>query len=209
MAWTAQNVTDFIRALVNESMASFWTPAQIALFEQAAMSKVLSMYYPWLYCTHKDWADFAITAEDPDATVMPANLYKPAYLCVKETGRKLKYISNTRLWEYRGYGAGDPFAWTWKAGKINVIPDPSASKADYLELHYMPILDAVTEFPDCMRPLIAVEAVLFAKTKDEDVTADLFRMQKAFQDAVMTDLTLHYMEAVDIFEDFSLSESFA
>lgn len=209
MAWTANNVTDFIRALVNESTASFWTTAQIALFEQAGMSKILSMYYPWLYTTHKTWGDFATTAGDPDATSMPSNLYKVAYLCVKETGKEIDYISTREIWKYYGYGAGNAMGWTWKANKINLIPAPSASDTDYLEIHYMPILDAVTEFPDCMRPLIAVEAVIFAKVKDEDVTADLFKMQKDFQDAVMSDLTLHYIEAVDVFPDYSLGESLA
>lgn len=209
MAWDDDDVTNFIRALVNESTASFWTAADVELYKKAAMSKVLSKYYTWLYNTHKTWEDFAIVAGDPDATSLPTNCYKPAYLCIKETGEKIYYVPTTELWRYRAYDANSPIGWTWKGGKINLIPDPDVSDTDYLELHYMPILDAVDEFPDCMRPLIAVEAVIFAKVKDEDVTADLFQMQKDFHDSVLTDLTLHYVEQVDIFPDFALGESIA
>lgn len=207
MAWTAAEVSDLVESLVNEyNAAKYWATNEITLYVKAAMSTLLSKYMPWLYHTYGDWADLALTADEPDYTI-PAAAYRMQQIIIKETGRKLRWIPRTELWKYRNYDAGDDAGWTYKGNKIHIIPTPSASSTAYLEAHYMPILDATTEFPDCMSPLIAAEAATLALLKDKHESVGLHKVKKAYEMNVYVELCMFTPEVH--FPDFQEEDSLA
>jgi len=209
MAWSDSEVSDFIESIVNEYNASkYWDADEITLYKKAGMSKVLSQFYPWLYSEKKDWDDLALTS-GTNEYAKPTNCYKLAYLCEKDTGEKLLYIPPPEIWKYRDYSAGYPVGWTWKAGEISIIPDVNFTDADYLQIWYMPILDAVTEFPDCCAPLIAIEGAVIALLKDKAADPALMALKKEYEMAVYTDLTLHTMEHIEVFPDYREEDSLA
>lgn len=208
MAMTDQNVTDLIRALINESTAKFWTSDNITLYKTAAMQVILNKFYPWLYEEYKTYEDFTLTS-GTSVYSLPTNCYKPAKFEVKTTGDKLRFIREDELYKYRDYGTGYPVAWMYKGGQVEILPEPNFTDTDYLVCWYMPILDAVTEFPDSARSLIAVEAAILAKTKDEDVTPDLLQLRRKYEDALMTYFALTQMGSPDFFSDFCDEDSYA
>jgi hypothetical protein len=207
MAMTADNVTDLIRSMISENSAKYWTAAEITLYETMAMNKLLSRWAPWLYHEYGTWADFAITVNTTEYD-KPTNCYKIAWLLVKETGGKCRYIGPDEFFKYRGYSDDNPLVWTMKANQIHIVPTPSATDSDYLEIHYMPIMDAVTEFPDQMRPLIVLEAVELAKYKDSALGPDIFQLKKDYETAILHDLAFMQREPI-IFGDYEDEQGYA
>ncbi len=209
MAWTDDGVTNFLRSLVNEyNTTKYWSAVEVELYKQAGMSRVLSEFLPQLYPIYGTYEDFGITAADADYDV-PDNCYRIAQILVKETGNKLRHIPRPELYKYSDYDPGDPVGWTYKAGAVHLIPTPSATDTDYLEWHYMPILDAVTEFPDCLAPLIAIEGAVWACFKDQKLAPSLLAMKREYKMAALTDLTLAAIEHVEVFPDYMEEDSFA
>lgn len=207
MAWSSANVTDFCESLINEyNDNKYWAAGELTLYIQAAMSTLLSKYYPFLYPTLGTWADLGVTAGVTEYDY-PTNCYKIAQILVKEDGDKLRYIPRNEIWKYREYAAGSVRGWCHKAGQIHMIPEPSATDADYCEIHYMPLLDATTEFPDCMNPLIAIEAAILALLKDKYESPALFTLKKQYEMNVYTDLVLSAMHSPDYMLDFCEDDS--
>jgi hypothetical protein len=73
----------------------------------------------------------------------------------------------------------------------------------------MPILDAVSEFDDVVRPLIVYEAVLLGRSKDRNVTSDLFLMKSEAERAVLTYYTFAQLGSPDFWADFADEDSYA
>lgn len=209
MAWTDDEVTNLLRSLVNEyNTTKYWAVAEVTLYKKAGMSRILSEFLPQLYPIYGDYADFAQTAAT-DAYDQPSNCYRIAQLVVKDEGDKLIFVPRTELYKYRDYSTGDPIGWTYKNNQIVLIPTPSGSDTDYLEIHYMPILDTVTEFPDCLRPLIAIEGAIWACFKDQKLPPSLIMMKKEYRMAALTDLTLYAIEHVTVFPDYMEEDTLA
>ncbi|MBW1975271.1 MAG: hypothetical protein JRI45_06835 [Deltaproteobacteria bacterium] len=209
MAWTDDDVTNFIQSLLNEySSAKYWAAAEITLYKKAAMSTLLSKYIYQLYPIYGDWEDFAVTA-GTRVYDLPSNCYRVAQVVVTEDGDKLRYIPRTELWKYADYDAGDVIGWTYKNNKIYVTPEPSGSDSDFGQIHYMPILDAVTEFPDAMCPLIGIQAALLALQKDKYDSAGLMALKREYEQNIYNDFELSSIEHVNVFPDYSEEDSFA
>lgn len=207
MAWTSAEVSDLVESLVNEyNAAKYWATNEITLYVKAAMSTLLSKYMPWLYHNYGDWGDLGVTV-DVSEYAIPATCYRINQILIKESGLKLRFIPRDNIYKYRNYDAGDTVGWTYKGNQISIIPTPSATNATYLELHFMPILDATTEFPDCMSPLIAAEAAVLALLKDKHESAALFKLKKGYEMAVYSELCM--FTPPYHFPDFSEEDSLA
>jgi len=184
MAFTSDNVTSLARSLINEATAKFWEDTEITIYIMAAMSQVLGEFFPFLYEEMKASADIGVVMSTPTVAV-PANCYKPGELLRKSTGQKLRPISTHELWKYADLVDSEPIAWTRTGSTITLFPTPADTDSDNLTLWYMPILDAVTEFPDVYRPLIAVVAAKLALLKDDNMTPSIVSLERNFRDAVM------------------------
>ncbi len=203
---TDDNVTDLIRSMISESSAKYWTDAEITLYKTMAMNKLLTRWGPWLYHEQGTFEDFGTTASTATKT-LPTNCDRVAWILNKEDGDKLHYIQPDELFKYRSYDSGQPVAWHFKAGDINWLPTPTATDSDIFEIHYLPILDAVTEFPEFMRPLIVIESVMLAKYKDENVGPDIFEILKKYELSVQHAFAMSQREPV-IFCDYSDEDAY-
>jgi len=207
MAWTESEVQDLLESSVNEYNASkYWASGELTLYLKAAMSTLLSKYTPWLYHEYGSWEDLGMVAGTTEYD-KPSSCYRIYQILRKEDGAKLRFIPRDELFKYRDYDAGDVIGWTFKNNQVHVIPEPSATDADFAEIHYMPILDSVTEFPDSMRPLIAIEAATLALLKDKYESAALFQLKKAYEQNVYVELCMFTPPSV--FPDFMEEDSLA
>lgn len=210
MSMTDDTVTSYIRSLVNEATAEFWTDADITLYKQIGMSVLQSLYYPFMKDKNKTFELKGTTANsDTFDTVLSTDAFRITGIEIAETGARLRYITDNEYWKYADWDNGEPNTWMFKAGVVKLIPTPSATVSELLRVWYLPIMDAVSEFPECLRPLIAIEAVISAKTRDENVTPDLLVLHKRYSDAAMVALTLEQMQEPIIMGDFELEEGYA
>jgi len=203
MSLTSANATALVRSLIKEPTAKFWTDAEITLYLTGAMQQVWGKYAPWLYALKKSWVDGPIVSGNATCspTYTPA-LYRISKLLVKEDGRKLQYVHDDEIWNYAAYDPGNPSAWTYKAGAINLFPTPSSSDADYLSIYYLPAFTDITSFPDALQMLVVVVAVIYGKSKDEDVTQDLLDLRKWHEEIAALDMEMATMGQVEVFPDF-------
>ena len=207
MSWTAAEVSDMVESLVNEyNAAKYWAAGEITLYVKAAMSTLLSKYMPWLYHEYGDWDDLGLTAGTTEYD-KPATCYRIYQILRKSDGRKLRFIPRDNIWKYRQYDDGESVGWTFKGNQIHIIPAPTATDADYAELHFMPILDATTEFPECLNPLIAAEAATLALLKDKHESIGLYKLKKAYEENVYVELCMFTPEVH--FPDFQEEDSLA
>jgi hypothetical protein len=205
MAITLLNITDLIRSLIGEKTAKYWEAAEITLYLQLAMVKVQAQYGPWLFSRYKNVANFGTIANQADYD-MVTDGYKLSNIQVKETGRKIRYIDENEYYKYAQSTTGTPTVWTWVGGKVRLMPTPSATDSDYMLAWYVKNLDEVTDFPDSCRALIAVEAAILARTKNEDVSSDILMLRKEYELAVQVDLQMANDSDINVMHDFTEEE---
>ena len=108
---------------------------------------------------------------------------------VAETRKMLRYIEPDEFWKYSVY-------------------DDGAAAASYLNIHYLKNKSTVEDFPEALRPLVALEAVIFALTKDRGIDADILAMHQRFEDNALTFLSTQSMYEPVIFGDYELEMSY-
>jgi len=207
MSITTANSLSIIRSLVGETTAKYWTDVELGLYQQMAMAKVLSQYGPWLFNKYKNIANLSTVAGTADYDY-PTDCYKISYIQDAITGSKLRYVDDDEYWKYKGYPTST-VAWTHVGGKIRFIPTPSGTVTNAYIVWYLKNLDEVTDFPDILRALITVEAAILARTKDENVTADLINMKNEYNLSAMVELQTTNMHDVVEMGDFSEEDSLA
>lgn len=207
------NVTSYIRSLVNEDTAKFWTDADITLYKQFGMMAVQSRFHPWLQETYKTFANFGITdgtaKYDPATDLSITNLHKVIRIEEQDQGETLRYIQDDEYWKYAEWADGDPVAWMWDDNDIRLIPTPNSTDSTFLRIWYTTHMTTVETFPECLRPLIAIEAVIYAKVKDEDLTADVYDLRRRFEMNAYMDLTFSQMQEPIIFRDGAEEDKYA
>ena len=204
---TSTDITNLTRSLLQEASAKFWTDPEITLYIQAAMNVVQSDFYYFLYEEKKTFTLQAKTATTATYTV-PTDTFKISGVEVAETGMRLHYISDDEYYKYAEWDTGESICWMFKAGDIMVVPTPTTTEANYWRIWYLPIMDVTTEFPDCLRPLIAVEAAILGRTKDNNVPPHLIVLQRRFSDAAVKALTFTQMQEPTLIGDYELEDSY-
>lgn len=207
MSLSDANVTSLTRSLLQEATAKFWTDAEITLYIQTAMNVVQSDFYHFLYETNKTFTTQTKTSGTATFTV-PTDTFKIGGVEVASTGMRLHYISDDEYYKYAEWDAGESICWMFKAGDIMIIPTPTATDTNYWRIWYLPIMDVTTEFPDCLRPLIAVEAAMLGRTKDDNVSPELVLLQRRFHDAAVKALTLTQMQEATLIGDYDLESTY-
>lgn len=213
MSFSTANSVSMVRSLIKEATAKFWTDAEITLYLSASMQTNWAKYSPWLYDQYKTWANFGVTTATADyviSTAIGANVFKIAYVTVKENGNKLRYIHADEMYKYKEWDTGYPTVWTYKAKlSISLFPTPNFTDADYLECFYMPIYTDITTFPDSLQMLVCVDAAILAKIKDEDPDEALMAMKKDYEYTAMMDLVMHSVGQIEEFPDFREEDTLA
>jgi hypothetical protein len=189
MSITSANVTSFVRSIIGEASARYWTDAEITLYVQFAMTKVQSELFYLLWETKKDYA-YLPTVSGTSLIDPPADCNKISQIQITSTGDKIKYVSEDEWYKYTYGDAGIDF-----------------TDSDFFTAWYMKNLDEVTDFPESCKVLIGIEAAIMARAKNEDSSSDLFILQKDAKLAAMTDLTMANMNQIDAFGDYAESDA--
>jgi len=194
MSISNANAVAFVRSIAGEATAKYWTDAEITLYLQMSMAKVLGEMLPWLWERNKDYANLATTSGTSEYSA-PADSYRVSHIQIKETGKKIRYIAEDEWYKYAYVDEGVTFTDT-----------------DYFIVWFMKNLDEIADFPDPCRYLIAVDAAIMARAKNEDVTPDLIRMRQEAKMSAITDLTVSNMHDIVAFGDYreedTIDESF-
>jgi hypothetical protein len=205
------NVTSYVRSLLNEASAKFWTDAEITNFIKFGMVEAQARFHTWLYKKTKKLHQLSTVAAqaDYDLSSTPGDIHTIQHISVAETGAHLRYINDDEYWKYAQVAAGEPRAWMWYDNKVRLIPTPAAASTNYLNIWYSPQITTTITFPESVRPWIAVQAVISALTKDKAVTPDLIALAKHYEENVMIEIIFDQMQEAEQFGDYGVEDRIA
>jgi hypothetical protein len=179
----------YFRSLINEPTAKFWTAEEEAVYKKVGITITFSRMWPLLAPTHKQRTAISVGAGDATVTIPPVGMFKPMKLEVAASGRKLRYINENQLHNYDNTVPGLPQAWLFYNGGIWLAPPPNFTSSTYYNLWYLPRPTTLASLPEELHPLVAVDAALFAKAKDEDAANDLLVMRERMDELARTALS--------------------
>lgn len=185
---TDANVTSMIRSVLNEATASFWTDAEITLYKKFGMIAVVSKYWYILAPIAAKVAATSLSANTPYVS-QPDDCAKVLRVEEASDRKLLRYIEADEVWKYSLY-------------------DDGAAATNYLNVWYLEYYDEVTDFPEALRPLIAMEAIAFAKAKDENLSVDIQAMHRRFENMAYEFLSSPVMYEPPIFGDYAQERAY-
>jgi len=182
------DITSLTRSLIGEATAEYWEDAEITLYIKTAMTVIQNKYWYLLAPTDAKVAATSLSAST-EYVSLPTDAAKILRVEVAETRKMLRKIEPDELWKYSLY-------------------DDGAASASYLNIWYLEYYDATTDFPVALRPLIAYEAAVLAKTKSGGMDAAFSSLyQNAVQDAI-TFLSTDSMYEPTVFGDQELERGY-
>ena len=203
---TDSQIIEYARSILNEPSPKFWTAENMTLWLSTALIVVYSSFWELLIEPKQTYENKSLVANDPDIT-LPTNCYKVVKVEVASTGQELHKIDTSRLHEYEKLTTNEPAGWLFKGGKIHLRPTPGASYSNYLRIWYMPKVTQVSDLPEELHPLLAVELLIAGKEKDEDVSNDLIIKHRRFTESARHALSVSQIQDMGSLEDYEEQEN--
>ena len=185
---SADDVTDFVRSLIGETTAKHWSDVEIALYIKMGMMAIEASYWYMLAPLDKKIGQASLVANTAYVDI-PDDCAKVIRVEVASTGDQLRFLEPDDLVQFEEY-------------------DDGAAATNYLNIWYLEHKDEVTDFPEPLRPLIALEAVIFGKTKDESVDAGLLALHKRFEDIALNYMGTVQMQEPTLMGDLELEDKY-
>ena len=186
---TREEFRQYVRSLLAEPQASYWEDGEIDLYTDTALINLTNKFWYMLAPIYNKKTSLTINSETMIAD-LPADCLKVISITPIENYADFDYIPQDLV---NTYGYHDWSGWTFEEGKIKVYNPKSFE----FTLYYLPkfIFDNI---PDQMKPLLAVETIIQAKVKDENVPTYLLLLQKNFTDNLLLFLSQNQMQNSDI-----------
>lgn len=202
------SITTFIRALLGEATEKHWLDTEITIYKNAAMVSIGAKYWYLLFPMYKTYSDINMVAA-ADTLAIPTDAQRNTVVVTrKETGKKLHYIEEDELYKYEFWQDGDPVVWLWKGDAIYMRPTPTTSTSNYFRVWYMEHRNSISDFPESIRPLIAVEAAILARAKDDNIDPGLMRLYRSFEDTAMIALHIAQIGEPTVIGDSELEDGY-
>lgn len=182
------DVTNLVRYIIGEPSESYWDDDELELYIKFGMMAVVSKYWYLLAPTEAKVSATSLSANTSYVS-QPTDCAKVLRIEVAEDRKLLRKIEPDELWKYSEYDDGD-------------------AATSYLNIWYLEYYDAVTDFPEALRPLIAMEAIEFAKTKDKVLDVDIIQLYRKYEDIARTFLATDSMYEPTIFGDFEQERAY-
>ena len=191
---TKEECRRYIRSLLAEPQASYWDDSELDVYIEVAITNIVNEMWHMLAPVYNktDYLDVAVGNQYID---LPADCLK--VLSIRIAGNK------TKAFDYIPFGLDHIYenyefsGWKLENNKIKLIPLPTESVEDYLEIKYLPVF-TFDNIPEVMKPLVAIEAVIQAKVKDELVPQHLLLLKENFKRNLLTFLSAHQTQNVEV-----------
>jgi hypothetical protein len=119
-----------------------------------------------------------------DSDCVSTNVSKILRVEVAEDRTLLRHIEANDVWRFSEF-------------------DDGSASSNYLNVWYLENKSTIGDFSEALRPLIAFEAVAFARAKDGGLDGALLAMQRGFESSAITFLSTESMYEPAIFSDFT------
>lgn len=189
---TLEQFRNYVRSLLAEPMASYWTDEEIDTYVNIALINIQNELWTLLAQRYNATTTINILPEQDEYDV-PADCLKILSITFPLSSfTAMDYIPHNLEGYYTNYSL---YGWKFENNKIKIYPKPT--KADTLRVKYLPKF-TITTAPEEMLPLLAVEAIIQAKIKDENVPQYLLILRENFKRNLIVFLTQNQLQNSDI-----------
>ena len=190
----------YSRSLLNDSPAAMWPGVEFAALKAAAITLVNSIFWNLLFPLKK-WPITYSLAVGENYLDLPVGWHKVVRVERASDGVPLKPIPDIELPDYLNADSGEPAGYTFIRGKVRILPDSAGAQTDYLRMYFLPRATTLADLPEDLHPLVAVELVISARTKDENVSPYLANLRDRYEWIARKALTQYQTQAPLVLED--------
>jgi hypothetical protein len=130
-------------------------------------TKLIGSVQAGVSLTMSENLEYTHTSAQGDVGELQRAIHKVVRVEYATNGRKLDYIEDDKLFLYETGNTGEPQVWLFEDNKVMQVPTPASTSAGYWRVWYLPEFTILSQLPDILHPLIALEAVINARIKDE------------------------------------------
>jgi len=170
----------YARSLLNDSPAAMWSGAEFVALKAVAITLVNANFWNLLFPLKK-WPILYSLAVGENYLDLPVGWHKVVRVERAADGVPLKPIPDQELPDYLNADAGEPAGYTFVRGKVRILPDSSGVLTDYIRMYFLPRATTLADLPEDLHPLVAVELVISARTKDENVSPYLANLRDRYE----------------------------
>ncbi len=195
----------FVRSLLGETTAKWWSPGEFAAYKEAAIINIMNEFWTLLLPIKQDFELKDRTA-DTNTVDLPTDCFKVSRFEVVSTGYKVQFIDDDQLWKY--HDLDDEDHCIFKGEKIMLLYTPGATSTGYFRIWYLPNLDTLTKLPEALHPLLGVDIAMCAKIKDDQLKAHLMSMRNLYASNAKLALCVPQAQDFGGIRDFSGDEEY-
>jgi hypothetical protein len=177
-----------------------WPAAEFAALKAVAITLVNATFWNLLFPLKK-WPVLYSLAVGENYLDLPVGWHKVVRVERASDGVPLKPISDMELPDYLNADAGEPVGYTFVRGKVRILPDSSGVQTDYIRMYFLPRATTLADLPEDLHPLVAVELVISARTKDENVSPYLANLRDRYEYVARKALIQFQTQAPLVLED--------
>jgi len=170
----------YSRSLLNDSPAAMWSAAEFVALKAVAITLVNANFWNLLFPLKK-WPILYSLAVGENYLDLPVGWHKVVRVERASDGVPLKPIPDCELPDYLNADAGEPAGYTFVRGKVRILPNSAGAMTDYLRMYFLPRATTLADLPEDLHPLVAVELVISARTKDENVSPYLANLRDRYE----------------------------
>ena len=146
------------------------------------------------------------TLAQNDVVELRRAIHKVVRVEYASNGKKLDYIEDDKLFLYETGGESEPQVWLHEDNKVRQVPTPGGTSANFWRVWYLPEFTILSQLPDILHPLIALEAVINAKIKDERLMRALLMKRDHLAGIAMGTLSIAQLQEPGSISPFDSSE---
>ena len=190
----------YSRSILNDSPAAMWSGAEFVALKAVAITLVNANFWNLLFPLKK-WPILYSLAVGENYLDLPVGWHKVVRVERAADGVPLKPIPDMELPDYMNADAGEPAGYTFVRGKVRILPDSGSALTDYIRMYFLPRATTLADLPEDLHPLVAVELVISARTKDENVSPYLTHLRDRYEWLARKALTQFQTQSPLVLED--------
>lgn len=152
--------------------------------------------------------EYTHTQAQADVVELQRGVHKVIRVEYASTGGKFKYIEDNELFLYETGGLGIPEAWLFEDNKVMQVPTPTSTSAEYWRVWYLPEFTILSQLPAILHPLIAIEAIINARMKDERLMKALLLKRDHLANIAMVSLAVAQLQEPGRMASFDSEEEY-
>ncbi len=191
---TIDEFRNYVRSLIAEPQASYWTDDEIDVYTEIALILIFNDLWGLLYPVYNKTAYLSVEANNPYIP-LPEDCFK--IISITPVDNHTTNFDYIPIDIENHYETNNLRGWFFENNQIRIVPTPTVSANNCYRIKYIP-KPTFENIPDVMYPYLAVETVIQAKVKDENVPSYLLILEEKYKRNLISFLMVNQLQNEDV-----------